>query len=162
VLALYGAWLREQANVRGLGFVDMYSPLNALSLEQRTKDPKWTMIKDAVHPGPTGQCVMACAILNDMVKKLPVSRTVVSETNGQTSAKATNGTVTNFNSDSSKISFTLTAGALPWVLPPDAAEGVKLTNAGHRFSAERLIIHSLKSGKYDLKIDGTVGRYVHR
>jgi len=160
VLALYGAWLREQANVRGLGFVDMYSPLNALSLEQRTKDPKWTMIKDAVHPGPTGQCVMACAILNDMVKKLPVSRTVVSETNGQTSAKATNGTVTNFNSDSSKISFTLTAGALPWVLPPDAAEGVKLTNAGHRFSAERLIIHSLKSGKYDLKIDGqSVGTY---
>ena len=28
VLALYGAWLREMAQLRGLGFVDMYGPLN--------------------------------------------------------------------------------------------------------------------------------------
>ena len=161
VLALYGAWLREQADVRGLGFVDMYSPLNAINLEQRTKDPKWTMIKDAVHPGPTGQCIMACAILNDMVKKSPVSRTVVTENNaGKVVARATNGKVTDFNSDGGKIRFTLTANALPWVLPPDAAEGVQLTHAGHRFSPERLIVHTLKAGKYDVKIDGqSVGSF---
>jgi hypothetical protein len=31
------------------------------------------MIKDAVHPGPTGQVVMATAVLNDMVARIPVS-----------------------------------------------------------------------------------------
>ena len=57
VLALYGGWLREQAQVRGLGFVDMYGPLNNVTFEQRKKIPNWTMIRDAVHPGPTGQVV---------------------------------------------------------------------------------------------------------
>lgn len=161
VLALYGAWLREQADVRGLGFVDMYSPLNSLNLEQRTKDPKWSMIKDAVHPGPTGQCVMACAILNDMVKRSPVSRTVVTESeDGKPMANATNGKVTDLNAEGGKVRFTLTANALPWVLPPDAAEGVELTHSGHRFSEEKLSVHTLKAGKFDVKIDGqSVGTF---
>jgi lysophospholipase L1-like esterase len=153
VLALYGAWLQEQAEVRGLGFVDMYSPLNSLSLEQRTKDPKWTMIRDAVHPGATGQTVMACAILNDMVKKSPVSQVIVAERNGKLSARARNGTVADFNAADGKVSFTLTANALPWVLPPEAAEGFLLTHAARRFSVEKLTVHHLKPGKYDVKID---------
>ena len=30
--------------------------------------------------------------------------------------------------------FTFAGNALPWVLPPEAAEGYELTKAGHRFS----------------------------
>jgi hypothetical protein len=40
VLALYGAWLREQAEIRGLGFVDMYSPLNSLTLRAADQGSK--------------------------------------------------------------------------------------------------------------------------
>ena len=40
VLAFYGAWLREQAFGHGLRFVDMYSPINRLTTEQRKFDPK--------------------------------------------------------------------------------------------------------------------------
>jgi lysophospholipase L1-like esterase len=154
VLALYGAWLREQAEVRGLGFVDMYSPLNAITLEQRTKDPKWTMIKDAVHPGPTGQVVMAAAILNDMVAKSSVSSVRVHEQDGKVTATAGKGAITEFASEGGKISFTFAADSLPWVLPPDTAEGFTLTHAAHRFGNEKLTVNSLKPGKYDLTIDG--------
>ncbi len=52
VLGLYGAWLREQAYRRGLGFVDMWSPLNQYTFAQRKAKPNWTMIGDAVHPTP--------------------------------------------------------------------------------------------------------------
>ena len=52
------------------------------------------------------------------------------------------------------MSFTFTANALPWVLPPDAAEGPTLTHLGHRYGNEKLTVRNLKPGKYELKIDG--------
>lgn len=154
VLALFGAWLREQAQVRGLGFVDMYSPLNDLTLEQRETDPTWTMIKDAVHPGPTGQVVMASAILDELVPRTLVSQIALADRKGKFVSTGRNGDVTDLQSD--PIRFTFTAKALPWVLPADAREGYKLVGGGHRFSAERLTVRSLNPGKYTLKIDGNV------
>lgn len=154
VLALYGAWLREQAEVRGLGFVDMYSPLNAITLQQRTKDPKWTMIRDAVHPGENGQVVMACAILADMVPRSPVSQTTIAERAGKPAITVRNGKASDFAASADKVTFTLEANALPWVLPETAAEGYKLTAAGHRYSNEKLTVQTLKAGRYELKVDG--------
>ncbi len=162
VLALYGAWLREQAQVRGLGFVDMYSPLNNITLDQRRKDPKWTMIKDAVHPGAVGQAVMASAVINDMVPKTVVSHITVDETDGQLKTTVRGGgKLTDLKrEENGNLSFTFTAKALPWVLPPDAEEGYKLANAGSRFSSEKLTVGDLKEGSYELRIDGqSVGTY---
>ena len=153
VLALYGGWLREQSLVRGLGFVDMYSPLNNLTLKQRKQNANWTMIADGVHPEATGQLVMALAILDDMVAKSPVSSIVVQERRGRMAATARNGKVSEFDAGES-IRFTHLANALPWVLPPNVAEGAALTKAAHRHSSERLTMRHLKPGKYEVKIDG--------
>ena len=62
-LAYYGAWLRDTACERGLGFVDLWGPLNETTLQERRKDPAFTMIKDSVHPDPAGQVVMAAAMI---------------------------------------------------------------------------------------------------
>ena len=94
VLALYGAWLREMAEERGLGFVDMWSPLNNLTDAQRKKTPDFTMIQDGVHPGPAGQTVMAVAVIEDMVARTQVSQIVIGEKGGQRNATANGGTVT--------------------------------------------------------------------
>ncbi|MDB6152139.1 MAG: GDSL-like Lipase/Acylhydrolase, partial [Chthoniobacteraceae bacterium] len=159
VLSLYGRWLEEQSQVRGLGFVDMFSPLNSITLEQRKADPSWTMIKDAVHPGMTGQVVMAAAILNDMGPRGSVSHIAISEKNGKVIGKGSNGALTDFQSGET-ISFTFKANSLPWVLPDDAAEGAKLTQAGHKFGIEKLTARNLKPGSYELKIDGElVGKW---
>jgi lysophospholipase L1-like esterase len=154
VLALYGAWLREQADVRGLGFVDLWSPLNNLTMEQRKKDAAFTLIKDAVHPGPDGQVIMAMSILNDMVERTPVSRVTIRPQGAKFIANATNGAVTELQGGPDGISFTFAAKALPWVLPPDAAAGYKLGKAGHQLSAERFTVVGVKPGKHELKIDG--------
>lgn len=160
VLALYGAWLREQAQVRGLGFVDMYSPLNNLTLGKRKSDPDWTMIKDAVHPGPVGQAVMAAAVISDMVTRSTVSQITIDAVAAAPKAIAANAKVDGLKVEAGKVTFTALENALPWVLPPDAAEGVQLTALGHRYSNEKLTVLQLPKGKYKLSIDGTeVGQY---
>ncbi len=160
VLALYGTWLREVAEVRGLGFVDMYSPLNTITAQQRKKKADWTMIQDGVHPGPVGQTVMAVAIIDNIVARSQVSQITVAEKAGKLAATAANGTVTEFQQNGDTVSFTFAANALPWVLPPDAAEGPALTALGHRYGNEKITVRNLKPGKYELKIDGAVvGQY---
>jgi lysophospholipase L1-like esterase len=159
VLALYGAWLRETAQQKGLGFVDMYSPLNQISLEQRRANPEWTMIKDAVHPGATGQFVMAAALISDAFVKAPVGSITVSQKNGKWTATATNGQIVD-QSELDRGVVTAKINALPWVVPGDAAEGYKLTHAGHRMSNEKFTYRNLQPGTYELKIDGiAIGKW---
>lgn len=155
VLALYGTWLREQAEQRGLGFVDMWSPLNNLTMQQRKTAPNFTLIKDGVHPDAPGQVIMAASIIDHMVKKTPVSRINIAEKDGKLGATGFRGKVRDFQQNGDALSFTFAAQSLPWVLPPEAAEGATLAKIGNRFSAERLIARNLKAGNYELKIDGT-------
>ncbi|MCB1235384.1 MAG: SGNH/GDSL hydrolase family protein, partial [Verrucomicrobiae bacterium] len=163
VLAFYGAWLYETANRRGLGFVDMYSPLNQITLEQRQTDPKFTLIRDAVHPGQDGQVVMAVAMLNDLFVRGPMGSIAVTlGAGGNPAASSVNGAVSELSGEGGTIRFTHLAKALPWVLPEDARLGYKLTKAGHKFSQERFTAVGLAPGKYELAIDGTVvGSWTH-
>ena len=160
VLSLYGSWLREQSLNRGLGFVDMWSPLNNLTLEKRKVDANWTMIADAIHPGQAGQTVMAAAFINDMVPRTVVSQTTIIADATKPTSSAANATVTDLRVEDGKVAFTQLANSLPWVLPPDTAEGQMLALTGHRNSNEKLIVRQLRLGKYELKIDGVVvGQY---
>jgi lysophospholipase L1-like esterase len=163
MLAFFGAWLREQATDRGLGFVDMYSPLNNLTLEARKQDPTFTMIPDAVHPGPAGQLVMAYAVLNDLGLPRPVSNIVVQKgADDKASVRASGGKVSDARYTSDGVEFSFEADSLPLVLPEEARIGVELTKLGHRLSREAIEVHGLAPGKYQLLIDGqAVGTYPH-
>ena len=155
VLGLYGAWLREVAQVRGLGFVDMYSPLNQLTLAGRKKDANFSLIHDSVHPDAPGQVVMAAAILDDMCPRSAVSAiTIQDDKASQLAAIAGNGTIADFQADCDGVRFTFTAKALPWAVPPEAAPGYELLHAGHHYSMEAFTARNLKPGRYELKIDG--------
>lgn len=159
VLSLFGTWLREQTETRGLGFVDMWSPLNNLTLQQRKKEPNFTLIKDGVHPDAPGQVVMAAAVINDMVARSMVSKVEI-DVAAQPKSKVANGKVTELAKTDNGVSFTLEANSLPWVLPSEASLGAKLTKIGHKFSNEKLIVRALATGSYELKIDGKpVGTY---
>ncbi len=154
VLAFYGSWLQDQASQRGLGFVDMWSPLNNLTLEKRKTDANWTMIGDGVHPGPVGQTVMAVAVINDIAPKSPVSAITVEEKAGKLAGNAVNGIVSDFAQTGDGARFTFLGNALPWVLPPDTAAAEALTHRGHKFGNEKITFRNLKAGNYELRIDG--------
>ncbi|GMQ80321.1 MAG: SGNH/GDSL hydrolase family protein [Planctomycetia bacterium] len=160
VLAYYGAWLREVAVENGFGFVDMYSPLNNLTLKQRMTNPAFTMLKDAVHPGPGGQAVMAFALVSDLGLQRQVSSIRIVRRRGRPVAKATGGTVQEVEFTDDGVSFRWSADSLPWVLPEAAAVGAKLCGLGHRMSREALEVHGLAAGQYELLIDDQpVGSY---
>ncbi len=163
VLTYFGAWLRDVSTVHGYGFVDMWGPLNNLTFEQRKKDPKFTLIKDAVHPGPDGQVIMATAMVQDLGLPRQVSNIrIVLRDRGEPTVQATGGQLSDLQATDDGVTFTWQAKSLPWVLPEEAQLGVRLTRLGHRLSKESLEIHGLKPGKYALIIDGTeVGRYWH-
>lgn len=159
-LAYYGTWLREVAVEEGFGFVDMWGPLNNLTLEQREKDPAFTLIKDAVHPDAPGQLIMAAAIINDLGFKRQVGAIRVNLANKKKPVQGSGGTASDVNATDDGIEFTWQAESLPWVVPAEAQAGAKLANLGHRLSAEALEVHGLPAGKYTLSIDGQeVGTY---
>ncbi|MEZ6067196.1 MAG: SGNH/GDSL hydrolase family protein [Planctomycetaceae bacterium] len=163
VLAYYGTWLRDEAEQRGLGFVDMWGPLNNITLEQRKKDPKFTLIQDAIHPGASGQVVMATAIINDLALPRQVSTITIQLPTGDAGkivSRANGGELTDVLRSEQGVTFTFTAKSLPWVLPEEAALGVELTKLGHKLSREALEVHGLPAGQYKLVIDGVeVGQY---
>jgi lysophospholipase L1-like esterase len=161
VLAYYGTWLREVAYDRGYGFVDMWSPLNNITLAQRKADPTFTLIKDAVHPDAPGQVVMAVAVVSDIGLPGQVSNIVISpKGNGDASVRATGGEASDVKWSDGGLEFTWQAESLPWVLPEQAQLGVELTKLGHRLSREALEVHGLPAGRYTLTIDGVeVGTY---
>ncbi|MCA8992015.1 MAG: SGNH/GDSL hydrolase family protein [Planctomycetaceae bacterium] len=160
VLTYYGTWLREVAVERGDGFVDMWGPLNNITLEQRKQDPAFTMIKDAVHPGPDGQLVMATAIINDLGLSRQVSAIRLTKRGNKWTGNGAGGELTDIEETSDGIAFTFHATALPWVVPEEAAKGVELTKLGHRLGKELLEIHGLPMGQYALTIDGQeVGKF---
>jgi len=159
-LAFFGAWLMQQANDRGLGFVNMYEPLNRITREQRRADPTFTMIRDAVHPDPEAQLVMALALLNDIGADPVVSNIHVDRSGDRWIVEAENGSLSDVEDD--RITFTFTANSLPWVVPEAAALGYTIANAGHSMSRETFRVTGLAAGNYKLNIDDqTVGVYGH-
>jgi len=156
VLAFYGTWLREVALERGLGFVNMWGPLNDVSLARRKTDPAFTFIPDSIHPTEAGQAVMAVAIINDLTpERRPVSRIAARLNGDKWTVTARGGEVESVEGTSEGLSFVFTAESLSWVLPPEASLGFDLTRAPHRLSNEQLQVAGLKPGKYEVRIDGT-------
>ena len=163
VLTYYGTWLREVAVESGYGFVDMWGPLNNITLQQRKTDAGFTVIQDAVHPGPAGQVVMATAIIDNLGLPRQVSNIQIVGRDGRDAqVNARGGEVTGLNWGENRIEFQWQAESLPWVVPEDAQLGAELTKLGHRLSREAIEVHGLAPGRYVLSIDGTeVGSYTH-
>lgn len=162
VLALYGAWLREMALDRGLGFVDMHSPLNQITLEQRRIKRDFTLIEDAVHPGPAGQAIMAAALLRDLGVSKRSSLTTIVRRFEHWTGIADDERKVEITQNAGSLSFELLGTSLPWVLPPEAAQGQELARADQILNGQRLRVYGLEPGRYDLLIDGEkVGTYTH-
>lgn len=162
VLAFYGAWCRDQATHRGLGYVDLQGPMEQLTRAQRVQNPAFTMIPDAVHPDANGQAVMAFSLLEQMQATRQVSAVTARRVAGKWRVNSGTGKVTEVEGDNQQLQFSFQANALPWVLPSEAAAGYAMTKAGHKMSNERLVVSGLEPGRYDLSIDGVkVGTYAH-
>ncbi|WP_193213651.1 SGNH/GDSL hydrolase family protein [Luteolibacter marinus] len=153
-LAYYGAWLRDTACERGLGFVDLWGPLNETTLHERRKDPAFTLIKDSVHPDAPGQVVMAAAMIEDLGFPRVVSDMRFTVKNGTWTSTAESTEITGVEGSADRLAFTSLENALPWVLPEEAQAGVRLTDLGREYGREMLTVAGLPAGTYAVSIDG--------
>jgi lysophospholipase L1-like esterase len=160
-MAFFGAWLYQVATERGFGYVNMYEPLNRIIRENRHDNPEFTLIEDAVHPGPSGQLVMALAFLRDVGANPVVSSIHIDLQNEDWEIVETeNGKLEKLHGD--PIRFRFTSKSLPWVVPEEASLGFKLSSAGHLMSREIIRITGLDPGDYNMQIDGKIiGKYTH-
>ncbi len=162
VLAYYGRWLQDVALETGTAYVDMYGPLNDLTVEAREEEPGFTLIRDAIHPDPPGQIVMAYAMIDDLGQRKALSNIRIQPVRGELRASANGGKVSDLQKTENGLSFSWLADGLPWVLPPEAQQGVDLLRLGHKATREGLEIHGLPAGRYDVLIDGElVGTWPH-
>jgi len=161
VLAYYGTWLRDVAVERGFGFVDMWGPLNNITLDQRKTNARFTMIPEGVHPGPAGHVIMATAVIADLGLPRSVSNIrIATLAKGKRRVHTLGGKLSDLSITGDEVTFTYLADSLPWVVPAEAQQGAKLSHLGHRLSREALEIDGLPRGHYTLTIDGkTVGTY---
>lgn len=153
-LAYYGTWLRDIATERGLGFVDMWGPLNDITFGERQKDPKFTMIRDSVHPDAPGQVVMAVAMIDNLNLPRVVSTTSLKLRDGKWSGSGTAVEVSDVTGAANSVTFTSIEQSLPWVLPAEAEPGPTLTKLGTLFSRETIEVSGLPVGEYSVQIDG--------
>jgi hypothetical protein len=100
---------------------------------------------------------MAYAIIDDMGLRGAISniRTVV-HPNGRCRVSGTGGKATDVEHTGDTLAFTWTANSLPWVVPAEAQLGSDLLKLGRRASREGMDVYGLRSGKYEVSIDGQV------
>jgi lysophospholipase L1-like esterase len=115
-------------------FVDVHWPMLAVQSAEKAKDPKFTMIPDAIHPNEGGHMVMANIMLRGLgAEPMPAY--------GEVTAKE----------KSARIEA---PAAWPLVVNP-ASETVARDSGAYEFFGRKLTVHGLPAGSYDVLIDGT-------
>jgi lysophospholipase L1-like esterase len=160
VLAYYGKWLQEVARKRGYQFVDLFGPLNTLTVEQRKTNKNFTLIPDAIHPQADGHLVMSYSLLQQTGETGGVFGAGVHLVDGKWKSLAP-AIVTDVSGEPGRsVTYTAKYHALPWAEFEDAPIGTKLARSGHTASQESQIVVGLQAGRYDLKLnDQVVGTF---
>ena len=167
LMAYYGAWALEESMARGLPYVNLWGALNDCVAQERGARPKFTLIPDAIHPGPAGHVIMASAILEQMRPERRAVSAILVNRIGDQWRTAPRQPLAQLAGGPDQVSFTYTAPALPWVVAPqpeailakwscpqDADWGFAFAKAGHRLSNESLRVVGLAPGNYEIRIDG--------
>ncbi len=162
----------EAAKDNHWGWVDLFHPMTAITLEQQRTDSVFTLTgKDRIHPGNPGHFVMAWLFLKGQgLDTLPVADIAI-DASRLRADRAGNCQITNLaaTSGAGGIRFDYLAGSLPypvdtvprmWDNPHRQSEAIGLIPFYNEFNSEVLRVTRLAKGNYQLTIDGrAIGRW---
>ncbi len=145
--------LKEVATGAGATFVDQFDPFMKLMLAARAQDPKaFIGGGDAVHPGPSGQTLMAWAVLKGLGAEPLVSRAVIDVAAKR--ATGENCRIDGLAVNGSSVSFSRLDSALPMPIDTRAEAALTLAPVLDDLSRLELKITGLPAGTYEVTIDG--------
>jgi lysophospholipase L1-like esterase len=123
-----------------------------LAAQEKIKLKATSMQGDAVHPGPTGQLMMAAALLKALGADGFVSSATLDAEGKTTDAKGCK--ITDVKSEAGKLAFDRLDERLPFPIPEDARPAVAFDPTILEMSRYTLKVNGLKEGDYTLKVNG--------
>ena len=150
--------LRDVAKKAGATFVDQFDPYLKLMMSARASDPKaFIGGGDAVHPGPSGQTLMAWAVLKGLGADPRVAKAEIDV--AAKSAKTEGCAVNQIQVTDGKITFERKDASLPMPIDSRGESALKLAPVLEQLSQLELKLTGLTAAAYDVSIDGElVGR----
>lgn len=144
----------ELAKKYKLSTIDYWTIMNQINLKVQKDNPKATIIgNDRVHPGATGNFIMAYQFLKYTQAPKYVSSIEI-ENGAVKDAKHT--TITDLKLDEETISFKSAEESLPFPVPAEAEQALSLVPFSEEFNVQLLKVNALAEGKYAVVIDGTL------
>ncbi len=123
-----------------------------LAVHEKSSKDLVTMMGDPVHPGQTGQLMMAAALL----KQLGAPGQVSSATLGKKGADGVDCKLTNVKVESNSVSFDRLDACSAFPIPEEARRVLALDPTILEMSQYLLTVTDLQEGNYDLKVNGIV------
>jgi hypothetical protein len=158
------AFQDSAAKKNGWGVVDFYHPMLAIDQREQQKDTLFSLTpNDRIHPDNDGHLVMAYLFLKAQgLENKPVADVTLDASNKRV-LKTVNCQISGLAATADSLAFNYLANSLPypvdtiprgWGNRKKQAEALKLVPFTNDFNREILTVKSLKSGNYNLLIDG--------
>lgn len=157
-VALYAAWLREEAERRGIPFIDAWGPLNAFTVEERKTNAYFSLVPDSLQPDEGGHALIAAAIVESLalaresLGKLTLAHTA--ENPAWKVQARDGGAVSQLEGNQERVAFRWLPDSLPWAFPDAAMIAVQMAKMEDRFNRETFQLIGLTPGTYELIIGG--------
>ncbi|MDB5006708.1 MAG: hypothetical protein JWQ84_1598 [Mucilaginibacter sp.] len=146
------------------GFIDFYHPMTEINIRGQVKDSTFSLTpNDRVHPDNDGHLVMAYLFLKAQgLDNKPVADISINAQSKKVS-RAVNCQVSNISGSADSVAFNYLANSLPypidtiprgWGNHKKQADALKLVPFAKEFNQELLAVKGLKSGNYNLMMDG--------
>ncbi|NCD69742.1 SGNH/GDSL hydrolase family protein [Mucilaginibacter agri] len=163
-LATIIAHQQQSAKDNHWGFVDFFHPMSEINKREQAKDSTFSLTpNDRVHPDNDGHLVMAAIFL----KAQGLENKAVADVNINATTKSVDKTVnckiTNVTGSTNALSFDYLANSLPYPLDTiprgwgnhkKQSDALKVIPFNKEFNQEVLTVKNLKTGSYNLVIDG--------
>ena len=145
----YSTALGALAGERGLPWADQFHAL----LDRWGSNKDVSLGGNPVHPGPTGQLMMAAALLMELNAPSQVSSAVF-DAETKTLVDAQRCDISRLSFSAGRVRFERLDATLPMPIPTAAADALKLMPEILTLSDYTLTVKNLSPGQYAVKIDG--------
>ena len=154
----FSVGLRDVATKTGAAYVDQFEPYLNLMMSARAADPKaFIGGGDAVHPGPSGQTLMAWLVLKGLGATAPVSRVEINAPGNSVTAE--NCHVSQLQIANGTVRFDRLDEALPMPIDERGEAALALAPVLDELSRYDVRVTGLAPGNYEVTIDGeTAGK----
>ncbi len=152
-LSKFSLGLRDLAAKGGAEFADQFEPYMKIMMAARATDPKaFIGGGDAIHPGPSGQTLMAWAVLKSLGATPLVARAEIDAASKKITGE--NCRVDNLETANGGVSFDRLDQALPMPIDQRAESALPLAPVLNDLSRYELRVSGLAAGTYEVTIDG--------